>query len=60
MAHIVKTRDDVDRLVNRALAEGANATEPPRERGWGGYSGYIRDLDGFYWEIAFMENPLPI
>ena len=29
--------------------------QPAQERFWGGYSGYIADLDGHAWEVAF--NP---
>jgi uncharacterized protein len=60
LAHIVKTRMEVDQFVKTAVSAGATITDAPRERDWGGYSGYIKDLDGFLWEIAYMNNPLPI
>ena len=60
LAHIVHTREDVDRIIKEAVKAGAVITDPAHEREWGGYSGYIRDLDGFLWEIAWMEHPFPI
>lgn len=60
MGHIVSDKEEVDKLIRALVNAGGTSTEPPRERAWGGYSGYIMDLDGFYWEIAFMKNPLPI
>ena len=55
IGHIVKDRDEVDRLVASAKNSGAIVTDPPRHRFWGGYSGYFHDLDGHLWEIAW--NP---
>ena len=60
LAHIVNTREDVDRIIKEAVIAGAVITDPPHQREWGGYSGYIKDLDGFLWEIAWMEHPFPI
>ena len=60
LAHIVNTREDVDRIIKEAVIAGAVITDPAHEREWGGYSGYIKDLDGFLWEIAWMEHPFPI
>ena len=60
LAHIVNTREDVDRIIKEAVKAGAVITDPAHEREWGGYSGYIKDLDGFLWEIAWMEHPFPI
>ena len=36
-------------------AKQVNIVKPPQKVFWGGYSGYIADLDGFLWEIAY--NP---
>ena len=60
LGHIVNSREEVDQIVGAAVKAGATSTEPPKKREWGGYSGYVRDLDGYYWEIAFMNSPLPI
>lgn len=55
IGHIVKDRAEVDRVVASAKKAGAVVTDSPRDRFWGGYSGYFRDLDGHLWEIAW--NP---
>ena len=60
LGHIVNTREEVDIIINNAVKAGAIITDPAHEREWGGYSGYIKDLDGFLWEIVWMQNPFPI
>ena len=53
IGHLVASKQDVDALLAQAEAAGAALTEPPRERPWGIYSGYFRDLDGHLWEIIW-------
>lgn len=55
IGHIVKNRAEVDKVVSRARKAGAVVTDAPRDRFWGGYSGYFHDPDGHLWEIAW--NP---
>jgi hypothetical protein len=55
IGHLVASRQDVDALLAAAAAAGAILTGPPRDRPWGIYSGYFRDLDGHLWEIIW--NP---
>jgi len=55
IGHIVKSKKEVDAVVEQARQAGAVVTDPPRDRFWGGYSGYFRDPDGHLWEIAW--NP---
>ena len=55
LGHIVKSKQEVDALIERAERAGAFVTDPARDRFWGGYSGYFQDLDGHLWEIAW--NP---
>lgn len=55
LAHNVRSRADVDRLVSFALTQGGRLVRPPAEQVWGGYSGLFADPDGHYWEIA--HNP---
>ena len=52
LAHNVRTRDDVHRVLDEAAAAGGTVVQPPRVADWGGYSGYFADLDGHLWEIA--------
>lgn len=55
LAHIVRSRDAVDALMEQAVAAGARRVKPPEAKSWGGYSGYFADPDGYLWEIAW--NP---
>jgi catechol 2,3-dioxygenase-like lactoylglutathione lyase family enzyme len=56
LGYIAESRSEVDALITRALAAGAIATEPPRQRPWGIYSGYFRDPDGHLWEIIWNQK----
>jgi catechol 2,3-dioxygenase-like lactoylglutathione lyase family enzyme len=55
IGHIVKSKQEVDAVMEQAEQAGATITDPPHDRFWGGYSGYFQDLDGHLWEIAW--NP---
>jgi uncharacterized protein len=55
LAHNVRAKNEVDPIIQRAVAAGAKLLKPAREAPWGGYSGYFADPDGFAWEIAW--NP---
>jgi len=55
IGHIVKSKQEVDVLMEQAERAGARVTDPAHDRSWGGYSGYFQDLDGHLWEIAW--NP---
>ena len=54
LGQLVQSRAEVDELIEKAEAAGAAVTTP-RDRPWGIYSGYFRDLDGHLWEIIW--NP---
>ncbi len=55
LAHNVRTRDEVEPLIERLVAAGGTllraADAPPH----GGFRGYVADPDGHAWEIAW--NP---
>lgn len=53
LAHNVREREDVDRLLAQAEAAGAQVIKPANETQWGGYSGYFADPDGYLWEVAW-------
>ena len=55
LGHIVRSKDEVDAIIDRAENAGAHVTDPAHNRFWGGYSGYFQDPDGHLWEIAW--NP---
>jgi len=45
LGQLVQSRAEVDELIEKAEAAGAAVTTP-RDRPWGIYSGYFRDVDG--------------
>ena len=55
IGHIVKSKQEVDAVMEQAEQAGATITDPPHDRFWGGYSGHFQDPDGHLWEIAW--NP---
>jgi catechol 2,3-dioxygenase-like lactoylglutathione lyase family enzyme len=55
LAHNVRTREDVDRLLAEIAAGGGRIIKQARVADWGGYSGYFADPDGFLWEVVW--NP---
>lgn len=59
LGHNVRTREEVDGVIEQARAAGAEVIDPPRDRPWGGYSGYFKDLDGHLWDIVWNPQLLP-
>jgi uncharacterized protein len=55
LGQLVQSRAEVDELIEKAEAAGAAVTTP-RNRPWGIYSGYFRDLDGHLWEVIWNPN----
>ncbi|MBW3553780.1 MAG: VOC family protein [Gemmatimonadetes bacterium] len=55
IAHNVREREDVDRLLTAVAEAGARVVKPGTDAPWGGRSGYFADPDGFLWEVAW--NP---
>jgi hypothetical protein len=55
LAHNVSSPEEVDLTLEEAVAAGAELVKSGQKVFWGGYSGYFRDPDGFYWEVAL--NP---
>lgn len=49
----LKSREEVDALMDKAAFCGADIVKKPQVVSWGGYSGYFRDPDGYYWEVAY-------
>ncbi len=55
LSHNVSSEEEVEKVMNRALAAGATLVKAAQKVFWGGYSGYFKDPDGHLWEIA--HNP---
>lgn len=56
LAYNTVSRDEVHAVIERARRAGATIVKEPQEVFWGGYHGYFRDLDGYYWEVAYGPN----
>jgi predicted lactoylglutathione lyase len=55
LAHNVKKKQDVAKLLSEAEKAGAKILKPAQDVFWGGHSGYFADPDGYPWEVAW--NP---
>jgi uncharacterized protein len=55
LAHNVRSREEVDQVLDRAKQAGAEITRAAAETFYGGYAGYFADPDGHLWEVAY--NP---
>ena len=55
MAHNARSEAEVDEIFRNFESKGVRILKKPQKVFWGGYSGYIADPDGYFWEIAF--NP---
>jgi predicted lactoylglutathione lyase len=55
LAQNVRSRGEVDAVLEAALSAGGTITRPAAETFYGGYAGYFTDPDGHPWEIA--HNP---
>jgi catechol 2,3-dioxygenase-like lactoylglutathione lyase family enzyme len=55
LAHNVRSRAEVDAVIEEARGAGARIGREPAETFWGGYSAVFVDPDGHPWEVA--HNP---
>ena len=55
LAYNVRTREDVAKVLAEAERAGGVIVKPAQDVFWGGHSGYFKDPDGHFWEVAF--NP---
>lgn len=56
LAYVAESMEEVDALLKKAEKAGGTIVKTPRRVFWGGYSGYFRDPDGYYWEVAYSED----
>ncbi len=59
LGYLTNAKEEVDAILEQAKAAGATVTDEPRDRPWGIYSGYFKDLDGHLWEIIWDPQMLP-
>ena len=55
LAYNTRTKEEVDEIFADLSSKGVKIVKQPEQVFWGGYSGYIADLDDNLWEIA--HNP---
>lgn len=55
LAYNAKSKAEVNQIMDKAYKAGAIIQKEPQKTDWGGYGGYITDLDGYYWEIAYGD-----
>jgi predicted lactoylglutathione lyase len=56
LAYNAKSMEEVDEVLKKAESVGATIQKAPKKTDWGGYGGYFTDLDGYYWEVAYVED----
>jgi len=59
LGHNVRTREEVDQVMDQAQGAGAIIVKQPHDTFWGGYAGYFLDPDGNLWEVAWNPKSLP-
>jgi predicted lactoylglutathione lyase len=47
-----RTTDEVDAVLDFAIAKGASLLKPAHKTDYGGYSGYFADPDNHPWEVV--------
>lgn len=55
LAYNTRSKSEVAAVVEAWVAAGGSVVKPPQDTFWGGHAGYVADLDGHLWEIAW--NP---
>jgi len=53
IGHYLKSKAEVDMVMEQARQAGATITDQAHDRPWGIYSGYFQDLDGHLWEVVW-------
>lgn len=59
IGQLVRSKQEVDEVMQQARKAGAKITDPAHDRVWGGYSGYFQDPDGHLWEIVWNPDMTP-
>jgi hypothetical protein len=59
IAHNVRSRDEVEAVMEEAKRAGAVIVKAAQNTFWGGYAGYFQDPDRHLWEIAWNPEILP-
>lgn len=60
LGHNVKSKEEVETVMELATKAGATIVKPAADTFWGGYSGYFQDPDGHLWEVAWNSQFEPV
>jgi Predicted lactoylglutathione lyase len=59
LGHNVRSKEEVNAVMERAKGAGATIVKPAAKTFWGGYAGYFQDLDQHLWEVVWNPQLLP-
>jgi len=59
LGHNVRSKTEVDEIIDKARRAGAVITDPPHDAFWGGYTASFQDPDGHLWEVAWNPEMEP-
>ncbi len=59
IGHNVRSREEVDSVMEEARKAGARIVKPAHDTFWGGYAGYFEDPDSHLWEVVWNPQMLP-
>ncbi len=52
LSYVVREEEEVQQILDRAVAHGARITSPATKQQWGNTSGYFTDPEGHVWEVS--------
>ncbi len=55
MAYNARSKEEVDQILSLAEKSGGAIVKKAENTFWGGYGGYFKDPDGYYWEVAYAD-----
>lgn len=53
LTYNVENKEDVHKVIELVRHSGSMIVKEPQDVFWGGYHAYFKDLDGYYWEVAW-------
>ncbi len=56
LTYNVEKKDEVDKIIELVRNAGGTIVKEPQNVFWGGYHAYFKDLDGYYWEVAWEPD----
>lgn len=55
LAFNTKSEKEAEQTFENALKNGGMLVKPLTWGDWGGYSGYFKDINGYFWEVAYSS-----